>query len=151
MVRRATRIGGGTQTTGKRAAPATAGPKGRRRIASVDGPDPIDTHVGQRVRERRTLVGISQTVLGEKVGLTFQQIQKYENGKNRVSASRLWQFSQVLGVPVAWFFEGIEESAEGDPLAKRETLRLVRYFVACPPELRKQVFALIKSLSSGGE
>ena len=73
------------------------------------GPRPVDVHVGGRVRARRTLIGMSQEELGKHVGLTFQQIQKYEKGMSRIAASRLWQFSLILGQPIAWFFEGIGE------------------------------------------
>ena len=76
-------------------------------------PNPIDVHVGSRVRLQRTLVKMSQEKLGEQLGLTFQQVQKYEKGSNRISASRLWQMSKILGVPVAFFFEDIPESEGG--------------------------------------
>ena len=72
-----------------------------RRTASADGPDPIDVHVGGRIRLRRTLMGLSQTGLGEVIGLTFQQVQKYERGANRVSASMLYRIAEALDVPVA--------------------------------------------------
>ncbi|MCK5275389.1 MAG: helix-turn-helix transcriptional regulator, partial [Alphaproteobacteria bacterium] len=110
-------------------------------------PNPVDIHVGSRVRLRRTLLGLSQEKLGEAVGLTFQQIQKYERGANRISASRMYALSRVLDVPVAFFFEdmppeisgkggkslpgpaeGIQEEFSVDPLAKRETLELVRAY-----------------------
>lgn len=73
-------------------------------------PNPVDVHVGGRVRMRRILIGLSQEKLGEQLGLTFQQVQKYEKGSNRISASRLWQMSKILGVPVAFFFEDIPEN-----------------------------------------
>ncbi len=73
------------------------------------GPRPVDVHVGGRVKACRTLIGMSQTELGKHVGLTFQQIQKYEKGMSRIAASRLWQFSLILGQPISWFFEGIGE------------------------------------------
>lgn len=76
-------------------------------------PNPIDVHVGSRVRMRRMLVGLSQEKLGERLGLTFQQVQKYEKGSNRVSASRLYQMAQILGVPVQFFFEELPEQAKG--------------------------------------
>lgn len=74
-------------------------------------PNPIDVHVGNRIRLRRMLVGMSQEKLGEKLGLTFQQVQKYEKGSNRVSASRLYQISEILAVPVQFFFEDIPEES----------------------------------------
>ena len=101
-------------------------------------PNPIDIHVGKRVRLRRTLLGISQEKLGKAINLTFQQVQKYERGTNRIGSSRLYQLSQVLDIPVSYFFDGLPSefsglkapgladvkiaSSEGDPLVKRETL-----------------------------
>src|SRR5258706_10394778 len=76
----------------------------RRRRQKSDGPNPTDVHVGARVRLRRTLLGLSQEKLGEAIGLTFQQVQKYERGANRIGASRLWELSGVLDVPVQFFF-----------------------------------------------
>jgi transcriptional regulator with XRE-family HTH domain len=130
-------------------------------------PNPIDVHVGGRVRLRRTLLGMSQEKLGEAVNLTFQQIQKYERGANRIGASRMFELSQVLDVPVSFFFddmpeeykttEGVRERAmrdheqssyEPDPLARRETLELVRaYYKIEEPKVRKRLFELTKSLS----
>src|SRR5476649_478391 len=108
----------------------------------IDTPSPVDVHVGSRVRLRRTLLGMSQEKLGEAIGLTFQQVQKYERGANRVGASRLYDLSRVLDVPIAFFFDdmpapsaerghGLAEPAatyESDPLLKRETLELVRAY-----------------------
>lgn len=127
-----------------------------------EGPNPIDIHVGARLRLRRTLLGFSQEKLGEAVGITFQQLQKYERGSNRISASRLYTLSQVLGVPVTFFFdelflpehEGENVSVvtsfqpqEADTLAKRETLELVRaYYRIQDPWVRKRTFDLIKAL-----
>ncbi len=125
--------------------------KRRRRSYTVgeSGPRPVDVHVGGRVRARRTLIGMSQTDLGKRVGLTFQQIQKYENGMNRIAASRLWQFSLILGQPISWFFEGIGERKRkvGDLLAKRETLKFVRYFSACDPDVQNHVAAMIHTVA----
>ena len=72
-------------------------------------PNPVDVHVGKRVRLRRTLLGMSQTKLGDALKLTFQQVQKYENGSNRIGASRLYQVSQILGVPVSYFFDEMDQ------------------------------------------
>src|SRR5512147_1895392 len=84
-------------------------------------PNPVDIHVGSRVRLRRTLLGLSQEKLGEAVGLTFQQIQKYERGANRIGASRLFEFSRILDVPVSFFFDDMAERGKGgesqEPLA----------------------------------
>ena len=90
--------------------PAEGEEKGSRR------PNPIDVHVGSRVRFRRMLLGMSQEKLGEKLGLTFQQIQKYEKGINRIGASRLFDLAHVLGVPVQFFYEEAPVGGEPDPL-----------------------------------
>src|SRR5271155_125722 len=111
---------------------------GRRKS---DRPHPIDVHVGSRVRLRRNMLGLSQEKLGEAIGLTFQQVQKYERGANRIGASRLMELSRVLDVPVSFFFDetdpvrapaipvGFEETPqegfESDPMRKRETLELI--------------------------
>ncbi len=125
------------------------GKKYRRRSYTVGefGPRPVDVHVGGRVKARRTLIGMSQEELGQHVGLTFQQIQKYEQGKNRMGASMLWQFSLILGQPISWFFEGIGERKRksDDLLAKRETLKFVRYLSACDPDVQKHLVAMINA------
>src|ERR1051326_3609315 len=123
--------------------------KSSGRMASKGFPNPIDVHVGPRVRPLRTLLGMSQEKLAEGIALTFQQVQKHERGANRVGSSRLFDLARVLDVPIAYFFEdmeanvaakspsrlmGVSESklqpyaAEPDPLAKRETLELVRAY-----------------------
>ena len=124
---------------------------------------PVDVHVGRRVRVRRTLLGLSQEKLGEALDLTFQQVQKYERGANRISASRLYQIGHLLDVPVSYFFEeltepethqtaGIQlsettEKFEQDPLIKRETLELVRaYYRITNPRVRRHLFDLTKAL-----
>ncbi len=130
-------------------------------------PNPIDIHVGRRVRMRRTLLGLSQEKLGKAVSLTFQQIQKYERGANRIGSSRLYQFSRILGVPVSYFFDDMDPSitgkaaglAEGpaekfttDHLAKRETLELVRaYYRISKPAVRKRVFEVVKAIAGRDE
>jgi transcriptional regulator with XRE-family HTH domain len=119
----------------------------RRTKEEVD----IDRGVGARLRERRLLLGMSQQQLAKALGITFQQVQKYENGANRISASRLWDISGRLDVPIDWFF-GVE-SANGrvahrpvDALAKRETLELVRHYFNIPnPELRRALIALARA------
>ncbi len=125
--------------------------KYRRRSYTVGefGPRPVDVHVGGRVKARRTLIGMSQEELGQHVGLTFQQIQKYEQGKHRIAASRLWRFSQILGRPISWFFEGIRERKRksDDLLAKRETLKFVRYLSACDPDVQKHLAAMINAVA----
>ncbi len=125
--------------------------KHRRRSYTVGkfGPRPVDVHVGGRVKARRTLIGMSQGELGKHVGLTFQQIQKYEKGVDRIAASRLWVISLVLGRPISWFFEGIgERKRKGDDLVvKRETLQLVRYLSACDPDVQKHLAAMINAVA----
>lgn len=114
------------------------------------GPRSVDVYVGRRLRERRTLVGMSQEKLSESVGLTFQQIQKYEKGMNRMGASRLYEFSVILGVFPSWFFEGYSEKAmpSDEPnLCKRETLEFIRSFERIPDEEQKQLRALIMASS----
>ena len=116
-------------------------------------PHPVDVHVGKRVRHRRWLVGITQQQLAERVGIKFQQIQKYETGANRISASRLWDIANVLGAPVAYFFEGLGEAElegaglPGDLLADKEALELVRSYYAIPEAQRKRLFELARVLS----
>jgi len=131
-------------------------------------PNDIDIHVGQRLRVRRSLLGLSQEKLAESIGITFQQIQKYEKGVNRISASRLYQFSKTLQVPVSYFFEDLsgaigldgaskllgladneqEDLPESGVLKKKETLDLVRvYYSIEDPEARKDVFKFIKSMA----
>lgn len=131
-------------------------------------PRPVDAHVGSRVRLRRTMLGMSQEKLGNAINLTFQQVQKYERGTNRIGSSRLWELSQVLDVPVSFFFEempaevaktppghvptalqeGDAPEYEADPLTKRETLELVRaYYKIRSPRVRKRVFELAKALA----
>jgi transcriptional regulator with XRE-family HTH domain len=120
---------------------------------------PVDTHVGKRIRHRRWLVGMTQQQLAEKVGIKFQQIQKYETGMNRVSASRLWDIAEALSVPVAYFFEGVNgaeaeaqtsaaaQGLPGDLLADKEALELVRSYYAIPENQRRRLFDLARVLS----
>ncbi|MCB1355724.1 MAG: helix-turn-helix transcriptional regulator [Maritimibacter sp.] len=115
---------------------------------------PVDVHVGKRIRHRRWMVGMTQQQLAEKVGIKFQQIQKYETGMNRVSASRLWDISEALSVPVDFFFEGLEAGAKpadttlpGDILADKEALELVRSYYAIPENQRRRLFELARVLS----
>lgn len=140
-------------------------------------PNPVDVHVGSRVRLRRTLMGLSQEKLGEAVGLTFQQIQKYERGANRIGASRLYEFSRILDVPVSFFFDDMPDGRDGnltaaeavaqgtwgmadqpqaalepDPMSSRETLELVRaYYRIGDPSVRRRLFDLAKSLGTSEE
>jgi transcriptional regulator with XRE-family HTH domain len=122
-------------------------------------PHPVDVHVGQRLRLRRKLAGLSQTELGEKIGVTFQQLQKYESGANRISASRLFDLSRVLDEPVSYFFDEMTENVsdagkteaaltdEPNLMAKRETLELARaYTRIADPKLRQLLRSLITAV-----
>jgi transcriptional regulator with XRE-family HTH domain len=132
------------------------------------GPDPVDVHVGGRLRLRRNLVGMSQEQLGKAGGLTFQQIQKYERGTNRMGASRLYQLARILNVSASWFFEDMPASGVKNPqelsdsgqtalddtpndrqiLQRRETLELIRaYYRITDPKQRRKVYDLVKSMA----
>lgn len=117
---------------------------------------PVDLHVGKRIRQRRWLVGMTQQQLAEQVGIKFQQIQKYETGANRVSASRLWDISEAMDVPVNFFFEGIEnevtaagsaDSVPADLMGDKEALDLVRSYYSIPENQRRRLFDLARVLS----
>ena len=112
---------------------------------------PVDVHVGKRVRHRRWLVGMTQQQLAQAVGIKFQQIQKYETGANRISASRLWDIAEALDVPVAFFFEGLSGQAaidaDADVMADKEALELVRSYYAIPEHQRRRLFDLARVLS----
>ena len=131
-------------------------------------PNPVDQHVGSRVRLRRMLLGMSQERLGESMGLTFQQVQKYEKGVNRIGASRLFQISKILDVPVQFFFEeaphidGTQRrpawrKADSEAfilefLNSREGLELNRAFVKISdPKVRKSVVDLVRALSASAD
>jgi len=140
-------------------------PDGSRRHSS-ERPNPIDVHVGARLRLRRTLLGMSQEKLGDAIGLTFQQVQKYERGTNRIGASRLYDLSRVLDVPVSFFFEELDPSLasehatpgvseapaagyEANKMLKRETLELVRAYQRIPDALtRRRLFDLAKAVAN---
>ncbi len=149
--------------------PAGIGRGRRQREFPPGTPHPVDVHVGSRVRLRRTMLGMSQEKLGEAVGLTFQQIQKYERGANRIGCSRIYQFSSILAVPVAFFFQDMPTEAlgaaqkpvpagmsdhdqsplEDDPLSRQETLELVRaYYRIQDDGVRKRVFDLMLSMAN---
>ncbi len=113
---------------------------------------PVDAHVGKRIRHRRWMVGMTQQQLADRVGIKFQQIQKYETGMNRVSASRLWDIAEALGVQIAFFFEGLGDQTapvgvEGDMLADKEAQELVRSYYAIPEAQRRRLFDLARVLS----
>jgi transcriptional regulator with XRE-family HTH domain len=113
---------------------------------------PIDVNVGRRIRQRRWMLGMTQQHLAQSVGIKFQQIQKYESGMNRVSASRLYEIALALDVPIGFFFEGA--GGTGDPededelMANREALELVRAFYAIPEEQRRRLLDLARVLGS---
>lgn len=113
----------------------------------------VDIHVGQRVRQRRWMVGMTQQQLGDRVGIRFQQVQKYETGANRISASRLWDISEAMDVPVSFFFEGVDGAASdegatrGDVLTDREATELVRTYLAIPEDQRRGLFDLARVLA----
>ncbi len=143
--------------------------KSKPRYGRGRGIGPIDVHVGARVRQRRTLLGMNQTVLGKALGVSFQQVQKYENGTNRISASRLFDLTRVLDVSIEYFFEDIPAavaasspaggsnkakeppSYEPTPMVKRETLELVRaYYKIEGADLRKRLREMAKALGAAG-
>ncbi len=128
---------------------------------------PVDVHVGARLRQRRTLLGMTQTNLGKALGMSYQQVQKYERGTNRISASRLFYLSGVLDVPLEYFFDDMPTtvaasspaqdggrakkppSYEPDPMATRETLEIVRaYYKIGDPQVRKRLYDLTKALGA---
>lgn len=142
-----------------------------RRTVKDFGPDPIDQYVGSRIRARRVGLRMSQTKLGQTIDVTFQQVQKYENGTNRVSASNLYKVARALGVDVSFFYEGMPESLaaqsagaatnlvdpqnsaiEFDPLTSREAIELVHhYFLVQNETVRKRLFQFIKAMATTGQ
>ncbi|MCA0918978.1 helix-turn-helix domain-containing protein [Pseudooceanicola nanhaiensis] len=116
---------------------------------------PVDVHVGKRIRHRRWLVGMTQQQLAERVGIKFQQIQKYETGANRVSASRLWDIADALDVQVSFFFEGLEDgqaereqgNVPADLMGDKEALDLIRSYYSIPENQRRRLFELARVLS----
>jgi transcriptional regulator with XRE-family HTH domain len=146
--------------------------KSSRGRTPLGEPNPIDVHVGNRIRIRRNLLGWSQEKLGDLLGLTFQQIQKYEKGLNRVSASRLWDFSTVMDTPISFFYDDMDvstlessprrysnpqaeytlseniEMLESDPMRKQETLELIRaYYKINNRKIAQNLYNLIISMS----
>lgn len=120
---------------------------------------PIDLHVGNRVRMRRRLIGMTQQKLAESVRIRFQQIQKYESGANRISASRLWLLSKALGVPITYFFDGVESGsfvhanvdnepgADLDVFQNKDTIDLIRAFYTMEDEPRRRLLDLARAMS----
>lgn len=115
-------------------------------------PHPIDVHVGRRVREARAASGLSQEKLANTLGISFQQVQKYEKGTNRIGSSRLWAIANALGVPVSFFFEGMEyENEVREDFLPRRTLHMAKQIDSIPDEgVRNQVLNLIKACASAG-
>ncbi|VAW01055.1 Transcriptional regulator, Xre family [hydrothermal vent metagenome] len=125
-------------------------------------PNPVDVHVGARVRLRRLMVQMSQDRLGDQLGVTFQQVQKYERGANRVSASRLWRMSEVLEVPIDFFFDGIQAQSEAGGFADGDETPMVYDFInstdgvqlasaysrIADPKVRRQVLQLVRALGN---
>ena len=127
-------------------------------------PNPIDIYVGSRLRLRRALIGMSQEKLGNALEITFQQVQKYERGTNRISSSRLFQISRILDVSVSFFFDDMDTEiiklTEGmaeinkqvlqvDKLSRRETLEFVRaYYKITDPMVRKKIFEMVKAIGN---
>jgi transcriptional regulator with XRE-family HTH domain len=117
----------------------------------------VDTHVGKRIRQRRWLIAMTQERLADVVGIRFQQIQKYETGANRVSASRLWDIARALDVPVAYFFDEMPQECDSrgaakynvpdDLMSDREAMELIRSYYAIPEHQRRSLFELARVLS----
>jgi transcriptional regulator with XRE-family HTH domain len=115
---------------------------------------PVDIHVGKRVRQRRWSVGMTQQTLAEQVGIKFQQIQKYETGANRISASRLWDISIALSIGVEHFFEGLRQEQgaasgkEQDMFVDKEAIELLRFYYGMPKNQRRRLFELAQVLGA---
>jgi transcriptional regulator with XRE-family HTH domain len=120
-------------------------------------PDPVDVHVGARIRTRRLLLGMNQETLANALGLTFQQVQKYEGGSNRVSASRLAEMAEILGVPIAYFFNdleladdpaAVEEAELREMLQRPDVIELIRwYYAIADPAVRQQFLEMVKTVA----
>ena len=124
--------------------------RGRRSVA-VHGVDPVDLHVGSRLRERRVSLGMSQTVLAERLGLTFQQIQKYERGANRLGASTLWRAAHAVDVPISYFYDGLRQGRPipGDNELDVVVLKLTQKMRRLEPAVREKLSSLIVVLARG--
>lgn len=134
-----------------------------------DNPHPVDVHVGKRLRLRRSILGMSQEAIGKSIGVTFQQIQKYERGINRMGASRLYDFGRALNVPVSYFFEGFGDYVQPDAMElsaaeneskvfehedinSRETLEIMRVYSRIKsPAVRKRIIELIRAFAEEAE
>lgn len=161
-----------TKTLTRNPAPAaknSAKPPRRKAITAKEhGPDPMDVHVGHRLKLRRQIHGLSQEKLADAVGVTFQQVQKYEKGSNRISCSRLYDLSRVLGVPVGWFFEDFADDAkrvtnalpikagvgihnltmcEANPWTKTKSLEILKAFWSLPDDQRHAIENLLNEMA----
>lgn len=137
--------------------------KSRRGASPLRKANEIDALVGKRLRLRRVMLGISQDELARRLGLTFQQVQKYELGTNRISASRLYQLAEILDTTVAWFFDNlgapdhlvpdnVNSERVTDAFSRRETLELVRiYYEIDNPAMRKQLYRMARLLAGKNE
>lgn len=124
-------------------------PHRRRHTAKEHGPDPIDVHVGRQLRLARELAGLTQTDIGKKLGMSFQVVQKYEQGEIRVSASRLFQLSVLMDKPVAYFFEGFEVGGEAPSEMQRNEIDMIRAFrLIHSPELRQCIQRLLRQIGT---
>jgi transcriptional regulator with XRE-family HTH domain len=115
--------------------------------------NPVDIHIGQRVRHRRWLLGMTQQQLADIVGIRFQQIQKYETGANRISAARLWDLAQALKIQVPYFYAGLAGigAAEDGPMQAKETFDLVRAYYGIGEAPRRRLLALAKAMGGADE
>lgn len=132
-----------------------------RGSAKTDGPHPVDIHVGRRVRMRRNQIGMSQTTLGEDLGITFQQVQKYERGSNRICTSKLYEIANALSVPITYFFEDLTpgDKTEREPVAalerhkeylsSKEVYKLIDTMSKLPRSLRLKILSLLVVLQPG--
>jgi transcriptional regulator with XRE-family HTH domain len=122
----------------------------RRHTAKEHGPDPVDIHVGRQLRLARELAGLTQTDIGDELGMSFQVVQKYEQGEIRVSASRLFQLATLLGRPVGYFFAGFETVSDGANQIERNEIELIRAFrLIRNPEIRVCLERLLREIGSG--
>lgn len=133
-----------------------------KRTKASHGPHPVDVHVGARLRLRRTILGMSQTKLGTALGLTFQQVQKYERGQNRMGASRLYECAKILDMPVSFFFDDMpkdlrQEMAPAPEVAyhghraDRASLELMRYFPKLPAGIRGAILTIARESAASEE
>ncbi len=127
--------------------PPIAGTRRRRNVAT-HGPDPVDVHVGAQLRRLRRIKRLSQSSLAGRLGVTFQQVQKYERGVNRVSASMLYRAAEILDVPVGYFFDGLGDPARtvADPRFDDEIIRIARLYAEIPVPLRDELVRLIEAI-----